>query len=440
MQSVLAAGDSGNVKITPDIIAKALDGLAERDAGIARTLRAVGYPAPRYREPGFGTFVNIIIGQQVSVASASAIRGRLDALAGPVTPQSLLALDDDAGEVRMAAARALARVGGAAAVTSLLARHREAARQDHLAIGIALSGAIARHGRDRQAPFIEDLLARAPSAARDALIESLGRLSGPRSLAALATLARGVDVDDRRKVAEVVAGRRAAGGLLVALAKDSRATVRATAVWSLGDALRVNRDVERALSRALADGNTAVAANAVASLARLASRGLTSGAALAVRLCRVLQEDVRRYVRLNAVTGLAELARHDEAATCSGGEIRRLLRSDPSWRVRRAAAGLLKTRSDARGDASDRRALRRCLSDEVHRAVAARCAAAPRPVTAVGDVLVFIVGASGDTPQPRAPFAVVLANGGLRLGVSDRRGGVLIRAAPAGPIELAPVR
>ena len=96
MQSVLAAGDSGNVKITPDIIAKALDGLAERDAGIARTLCAVGYPAPRYREPGFGTFVNIIIGQQVSVASASAIRGRLDALAGPVTPQSLLALDDDA--------------------------------------------------------------------------------------------------------------------------------------------------------------------------------------------------------------------------------------------------------------------------------------------------------------------------------------------------------
>jgi DNA-3-methyladenine glycosylase II len=83
--------------ITSEIIATALDGLAERDCDIARVLRAVGYPAPRHREPGFGTFVNIIIGQQVSVASATAIRGRLmAAAAGPLTPQSMLALDDDA--------------------------------------------------------------------------------------------------------------------------------------------------------------------------------------------------------------------------------------------------------------------------------------------------------------------------------------------------------
>jgi DNA-3-methyladenine glycosylase II len=82
--------------MTPEIIATALDGLAERDDDIARTLREVGYPAPRVREPGFATFVNIIVGQQVSVAAATAIRARLDDAAGPVTPKSLLALDDDA--------------------------------------------------------------------------------------------------------------------------------------------------------------------------------------------------------------------------------------------------------------------------------------------------------------------------------------------------------
>ncbi len=82
--------------MTPKIIAAALDGIAVRDGDIARTLREVGYPAPRNREPGFGTFVNIIVGQQVSVASATAIRARLAAaITGPVTPQSLLALKDD---------------------------------------------------------------------------------------------------------------------------------------------------------------------------------------------------------------------------------------------------------------------------------------------------------------------------------------------------------
>jgi len=84
------------MKITPKVIATALDGLAARDGDIARTLRDVGYPEPRHRDPGFGTFVNIIVGQQVSVASATAIRARLVAAAGPITPQSLLALDDDA--------------------------------------------------------------------------------------------------------------------------------------------------------------------------------------------------------------------------------------------------------------------------------------------------------------------------------------------------------
>ena len=81
---------------TPESIAAALDELADRDKDIARTLAEVGYPEPRVREPGFATLLNIIIGQQVSVQSAAAIRGRLHDAADPLTPESFLALDDDA--------------------------------------------------------------------------------------------------------------------------------------------------------------------------------------------------------------------------------------------------------------------------------------------------------------------------------------------------------
>jgi len=82
--------------MTPKSIAAALDELAARDADIARALETVGYPEPRNRDPGFATFLNIIIGQQVSVHAAAAIRGRLAAAADPLTTGNFLALDDDA--------------------------------------------------------------------------------------------------------------------------------------------------------------------------------------------------------------------------------------------------------------------------------------------------------------------------------------------------------
>ncbi|MGE0284486.1 MAG: DNA-3-methyladenine glycosylase, partial [Rhizobiaceae bacterium] len=45
--------------------------------------------------PGFESLASIIVGQQVSTASARAIFGRLTALANPLTPQAILAADDD---------------------------------------------------------------------------------------------------------------------------------------------------------------------------------------------------------------------------------------------------------------------------------------------------------------------------------------------------------
>lgn len=81
---------------TPETVAAALDTLAARDADIARTLAEVGYPEPRVRTPGFATLLDIIVGQQVSVQSAAAIRARLKEAADPLTPDSFLALDDAA--------------------------------------------------------------------------------------------------------------------------------------------------------------------------------------------------------------------------------------------------------------------------------------------------------------------------------------------------------
>ncbi len=82
--------------MTPEFIRDALDDIATRDADLATALQEFGYPAPRIREPGFGSLINIIIGQQVSVHAAAAIRGRLEAAVNPLTPETFLAAGDDA--------------------------------------------------------------------------------------------------------------------------------------------------------------------------------------------------------------------------------------------------------------------------------------------------------------------------------------------------------
>ncbi|MGB0555478.1 MAG: DNA-3-methyladenine glycosylase family protein [Alphaproteobacteria bacterium] len=81
--------------MTPEFIRDALDDIATRDADLAAALQEYGYPAPRIREPGFGSLINIIIGQQVSVHAAAAIRGRLETAVNPLTPETFLAAGDD---------------------------------------------------------------------------------------------------------------------------------------------------------------------------------------------------------------------------------------------------------------------------------------------------------------------------------------------------------
>src|SRR5579864_7522198 len=74
-----------------------LDAIAAREPGIARALALAGYPAPRIRERGYATLLRTIVGQQVSVAAAASVWGKLEALLGPeLSPHLLLAAEFDA--------------------------------------------------------------------------------------------------------------------------------------------------------------------------------------------------------------------------------------------------------------------------------------------------------------------------------------------------------
>ena len=63
---------------------RALDHLAASDDDLARAIQRVGKPPPRRRPPGFASLLWIIVGQQVSTASANAIWRRLCEGAEPV--------------------------------------------------------------------------------------------------------------------------------------------------------------------------------------------------------------------------------------------------------------------------------------------------------------------------------------------------------------------
>ena len=79
--------------MTPEFIRDALDEVALATPILPQRSRSRLY-RPRNRAPGFGTLINIIIGQQVSTHAAAAIRARLEAVFDPLTPEAFLAAED----------------------------------------------------------------------------------------------------------------------------------------------------------------------------------------------------------------------------------------------------------------------------------------------------------------------------------------------------------
>lgn len=74
-----------------------LDAVAAREPRLAEELARIGYPEPRLRPRGYKTLLRTIVGQQVSVAAAASMWGKLEAELGEdFTPACLLKRDFDA--------------------------------------------------------------------------------------------------------------------------------------------------------------------------------------------------------------------------------------------------------------------------------------------------------------------------------------------------------
>ena len=77
-----------------DDVAAGLEALFSMDPQLAAR-RALSSEVPlRLSAPGFASLASIVVSQQVSTASARAIFARLETLADPLTPATLLAADD----------------------------------------------------------------------------------------------------------------------------------------------------------------------------------------------------------------------------------------------------------------------------------------------------------------------------------------------------------
>lgn len=73
----------------------AVEHLCTADSDLARVVETLGIPPLWARVPGFPALIHIILEQQVSLASAQAAFDRLRSHTDPLTPENLLALNDD---------------------------------------------------------------------------------------------------------------------------------------------------------------------------------------------------------------------------------------------------------------------------------------------------------------------------------------------------------
>lgn len=349
---------------------------------------------------------------------------------GPDVENVLLqALDDESPEVRLASAASLARGGAGAVAGKLLERLSVAAEQDRGALALALAGALSRSTDASLAERVAKVLPSTPDAARDGLLEGLGRMRGEASGKVLRQLVVS-NIDDRRKVAEALGGHPELASMLVAMLGDADPSVRANAVWSLGAAGK--REAIAPLSKLLADPDVAVAGNAAGALGRIASRE-SAGADVRSALCSALA-DGRPYVRANALTSLGLAGQR-----CDAGLVEGLLQRDRSEAVRLAAARHLWSVAAATNPIPEnmKRVFARCASEDRSAQVALQCTRPAERVSGTDDVLVFVAPAGADEPQSRVPYALVRGDGLIRMGMADRRGGFFEFGAPKGVLRLA---
>lgn len=82
-------------KLNKTNIGSGLDFLSSRDPDLAQLFQQNGTPPLWSRKPGFATLVQIILEQQVSLASARAVFARLNEALPALTPETFLALGEE---------------------------------------------------------------------------------------------------------------------------------------------------------------------------------------------------------------------------------------------------------------------------------------------------------------------------------------------------------
>jgi len=428
-----AAMDAAEALLSPkDADGRAVEplvrALSARAVSRPERLRLVGLLGRTGSERALVTLLPLLDAKSDPALAASAA-GALGNIPGKATAQALLAaLDSDEVRVGRAAALAIRRAQPAELLPALVKRLANGGQRDRELVYLALPGPLSQSQDDAQIAHLAGLFASARGGERDQLLEALSASRRLPAQSLLSKLAGSVEPGDRAKAAELLSAQPGAA-VLGRLSRDADARVRANAVWSLGFVDAAGAPVARqALAQALGDREAAVVGNAAVSLGRLA-RGNAQVAAGA--LCGALLRDARASVREQALRGLA-LAK----SSCGDGYPGKLLSSDPRANVRRAAAELLLRASP---QAAERRLLARCEESDAHAVVAEACAAAPRPDTnELEATTVLIVPSVGGQPVPGAPFALLWADGSLRLGSADRRGAAHEPEAPKGAIELLP--
>src|SRR5256886_5748152 len=126
------------LQLTTEPVAEGVADLARRDPHLAAVIARHGAPPLWDRPPGFETLVQIILEQQVSLSAGRAAYGRLERLAGAVTPERVAALAESdlrsAGLTRQKSSYvrglALAIVAGEFDPTALTKMDDESARTE----------------------------------------------------------------------------------------------------------------------------------------------------------------------------------------------------------------------------------------------------------------------------------------------------------------------
>ena len=335
-------------------------------------------------------------------------------------------LSDADPSVRLHAAMALADSGGARARDALLAKMNTSDEVDRGSLLVALRGILARAPSDAAVARLAQTLELSVGAERDAIFTAVSRATSSSALAILQNAARSQDADDRKAAASGLANFASAGPSLVPLLSDREPAVRAQAAWACG--FVCGADALPKLAALVAEHDTDSAANAAAAIGKIAARA-KNGAFATTTLCP-RTEDARPLVRMNSIMGAMTAG-----ARC-GGTLRKLLEEDASESVRVAAA-----RAVAAGGAKeDVTALEHCSRADRSGSVASRCReelrgerGAPLPPHAVE---IYVVPGGAQNPEPRAHYALLLADGFTHAGNADRRGAVFESFAPAGTIEL----